>query len=149
MFILVALYFGHPSMKYFVMLAYSARFFMVIIWGWIICMNTDFRIGTAIGTEDPALLGSYYVRFITVRDSIIIPLSIIISIISYLAKTEPEDVKKDLLKFCPCLKCCLGGGGAVVVVAAGGGEEPPKEEEPVVVAAPVPEPEPSEKPPSE
>ena len=49
LFILVSLYFGHPSMKYFVMIAYSGRFFMVIIWGWIICAKTDFRFGTAIG----------------------------------------------------------------------------------------------------
>ena len=92
MFILVALYFGHPSMKYFVMLAYSARFLMVVIWGWMICLNTDFRIGTAIGTDNPKLLGSYYVRFIVVRDTVIIPLGLLTSIVSYLAKTEPEVV---------------------------------------------------------
>jgi len=74
---MIALYLGHPSMKYFVMLAYAARFFMVIIWGWIICLNTDFRYGTAIGTSNELLLGSYYIRFIVMRDTVIIPLSII------------------------------------------------------------------------
>ena len=48
-FILISLYFGHPSMKYFVIIAYVGRFLMVIIWGWIICANTNFRFGTAIG----------------------------------------------------------------------------------------------------
>ena len=51
--IMLCLYFGHPTMKYIVMAAYASRFLMVIIWGWIICYNTDFRIGTAIGYDDP------------------------------------------------------------------------------------------------
>jgi hypothetical protein len=87
-------------MKYFVMIAYSGRFLMVIIWGWIICSNTNFRFGTAIGPTGsgdqeqyinaPLMLGSYYVRFIVVRDTVMIPLALITSLVNYLARTEPS-----------------------------------------------------------
>lgn len=65
------------------------------------------------------MLASYYVRFIVVRDTVLIPLSIITSLVGYLAKTEPSEVKITLLNMMPFLKKCCGPKKAATVVVAG------------------------------
>lgn len=98
---------------------------MVIIWGWIICYNTNFRIGTAIGTDNEVLLGSYYVRFITVRDSVLIPLAMITSLSNYLANNEPSMVYRDLCGMFPFLKKCCGAPilAAAIIVPPNNNDE--------------------------
>jgi hypothetical protein len=82
------------------------------------------------------MLGSYYIRFIVVRDSVLIPLSLITSLVSYLARTEPSEVKITLLNMLPFLKKCCGpkkataATAAVVVAGVVAGAAAPESEKP-------------------
>jgi len=76
------------------------------------------------------MLGSYYVRFIVVRDTVMLPLWLLHMFVDYLAKTEPSQVKIHLLTLFPFLKKCCGpkAAGAVVIVAAAAPVEDPAPE---------------------
>lgn len=111
---MVSLYFGHPSMKWFSIISYVIRILMVIIWGWYIMIHADLRMGHKIG-DHKHMLGLFFVRFITVREIALLPVMVIKTVFTNRLKQYEYIPDPDMML---PEECNDDFGAAPIVVAA-------------------------------